>query len=159
MRFRKSAHAVYHTEYHIVWTPRYRRKILVKGVKEYLENTLYNLNDLDEDIEVKKVNVQLDHVHLVVLVPPRISVSSAIQFMKSQTGGKLREKFDFIDKAMQQKGKGMWSRGYCVSTVGMNEKMIMEYVEHQEKEAGSRLADKSQKGLSPFPYKAPSRLC
>ena len=52
MRFRKSAHAVYKTEYHIVWTPRYRRAILVKGVKEYLEKTLQNLPDLVDDIEV-----------------------------------------------------------------------------------------------------------
>jgi predicted DNA-binding protein with PD1-like motif len=55
MRFRKSTHAVYNLQYHIVWTPRYRRKILVKGVKEYLEKTLRHLDGLEEDIEVEKV--------------------------------------------------------------------------------------------------------
>ncbi|MBI5873108.1 MAG: transposase, partial [Candidatus Omnitrophica bacterium] len=52
MRFRKSNHAVYNLQYHIVWTPRYRRKILVKGIKEYVETTLKHLEGLDEDIEV-----------------------------------------------------------------------------------------------------------
>ena len=132
MRFRKGAHCVYHTEYHIVWTPRYRRRIFVKGVDIYLTNILKNLDELEGDIEVIKVNVQPDHVHLVAIIPPRLSVASVIQFMKSQSAKKLRERFEFIKKAIGR--GGMWSRGYCVSTVGMNEKAILRYVEHQEKE-------------------------
>lgn len=132
-------HAVYHTEYHIVWTPRYRRKLFVKGVKEYTEKLIMQLDTLDEDIEVKRVNVQEDHVHVVIIIPPRVSVARTVQFMKSQTGKKLREKFDYIDKAMRQKGRGMRSRGYCVSTIGLNEKMIMDYVKHQEKEDKGQL--------------------
>ena len=57
MRFRKSTHAVYNTQYHIVWTLWYRRKLLVKGVKEYLEKLFTNMDGIDEDIEVRKVNV------------------------------------------------------------------------------------------------------
>ena len=72
MRFRKSTHSVYNTQYHIVWTPRYRRKLLVKGVKEYLEKLFKNMDRLDEDIEVRKVNVQKDHVHIVIVIPPRV---------------------------------------------------------------------------------------
>ena len=72
MRFRKSTHAIYNTQYHIVWTPRYRGKLLVKGVQEYLEKLLLNMDGLDEDIEVRKVNVQDDHVHIVIVIPPRV---------------------------------------------------------------------------------------
>jgi putative transposase len=132
MRFRKGAHCVFHTEYHIVWTPRYRRRIFVKGVDRYLKNVLENLEGLEGDIEVIRVNVQRDHVHLVTIIPPRLSVASVIQFMKSQSAKKLRERFEFIGKAIGR--GGMWSRGYCVSTIGMNEKAILKYVEHQEKE-------------------------
>jgi len=132
MRFRKSSHAVYNTQYHIVWTPRYRRKILVKGVKEYLEKLLINLEGLREDIEVKKVNVQDDHVHVIAIVPPKVSVARAVQYMKTQTGKKLKERFEFMRKAIWG-SSGIWSRGYCVSTVGLNEKAIMDYVEHQWK--------------------------
>jgi len=137
MRFRSSAHSVYHTEYHIVWTPRYRRRIFVKGVDQYLENVLVNLEGLDDDIEVVKVNVQVDHVHVVTIIPPRISVASAVQYMKVESAKKLRERFEFIRQAIRR--GGMWSRGYCVSTIGLNEKAILAYVEHQEKEDKGQL--------------------
>jgi len=121
-----------HTEYHIVWAPRYRRRIFVKGVDTYLTNVLKKLEGLEGDIEVIKVNVQADHVHLVAIIPPWLSVASVIQFMKSHSAKKLRERFEFLRKAIGR--GGMWSRGYCVSTVGMNEEAILRYVEHQEKE-------------------------
>jgi len=130
MRFRRSLHAVYNTEYNIVWTPRYRRKVLVKGIKEYLEKVLMKLEGLEDDIEVLRVNVQEDHVHLVIIIPPRFSVAKVVQYMKSLTGRLLNEKFEFMRKAMYGKG-GVWSRGYCVSTIGLNEKEIMEYVKYQ----------------------------
>jgi len=137
MRFRKSSHAVYNTQYHVVWTPRYRRKILVKGVQEYLEK-LFTSIEIDEDIEVKKVNVLADHVHMVIVIPPRVSVASVIKYMKSQSGKKLKEKFDFMKKAIYGRG-GIWSRGYCVSTVGLNERAIMDYVGHQYRDDAGQL--------------------
>ena len=130
MKFRKSAHAIYRTEYHIVWTPRYRRKLLVKGVKDYLTQMLANLEGIDEDIEVISVAVRVDHVHLVIVIPPRVSVAAVVKYMKSQTGRKLKEKFDFMRKAIYGRG-GIWSRGYCISTVGLDEKTIIAYVKHQ----------------------------
>jgi len=138
MRFRKSTHAIYNLQYHIVWTPRYRRKILVKGVKEYLEKIVMQLEGLEEDIEVKKVNVQEDHMHVIIVIPPRVSIARVVQFMKSQTGKLLKERFKFINKAIYGRG-GIWSRGYCVSSVGLNEKAIMDYVEHQAKEDKGQL--------------------
>jgi len=138
MRFRKSTHAIYNTQYHIVWTPRYRRKLLVNGVKEYLEKLFTNMEGLDEDIEVRKVNVQKDHIHIVIVIPPRVSVANVIKYMKSMSGTKLKEKFEFMKKAMYGRG-GIWSRGYCVSTVGLNEKAIMDYVEYQYKEDTGQL--------------------
>ena len=96
-----------------------------------------NLDGLDDDIEVLKVNVQIDHVHLVAIVPPRLSVARAIQYMKSQSAKKLRERFEFIQKAIRR--GGIWSRGYCISTVGMKEETILRYVEHQEKEDRGQL--------------------
>jgi len=105
----------------------------VKGVKKYLEKLLSNMEELDEDIDVRKVNVQEDHVHIVMVIPPRVSVVSAVKYMKSVSGAKLKEKFEFIKKAMYGR-RGIWSRGYCVSTVGLNEKTIMDYVEYQYKE-------------------------
>ena len=138
MRFRKSTHAVYNTEYHIVWTPRYRRKLFVPGVKQYAEKLLSTPDGLDPDIEVIKVNVQLDHVHLVIVIPPRVSVAEVVQFLKSQSGKLLKARFPFLQKAIYGR-EGIWLRGYCVSGIGFTEKEILAYVTYQDHEDRGQL--------------------
>ena len=98
MKFRKSTHSVYKTEYHLVWIPRYRRKIFVSGVKQYAETILKNIPNLEPDIEVIKLNVQLDHVHMVIVVPPRVAVASVVQFIKSRSAKIIKAKFPFLEK-------------------------------------------------------------
>ena len=137
MRFRKSAHAIYKTEYHLVWIPRYRRKVFVKGVREYREKVLFHVPELDPDIEVIKVNVQEDHIHMVV-IPPKYAVARVVQYIKSRSAKALKAKFPFLKKAYYSR-EGIWSRGYCVSSIGLNEKEILAYVEHQEKEDTGQL--------------------
>src|SRR3989304_10081280 len=133
MRYRKSAHAIYKTEYHLVWIPRYRRKIFVKGVKEYAGKILSHIPEFEPDIEVIKLSVQLDHIHMVIVIPPRIAVADVVQFIKSQSAKKLKAKFPFLQKTYASK-EGIWSRGYCVSCIGFNEKENLAHVAHQEKE-------------------------
>ena len=98
MKFRKSAHAIYKTEYHLVWIPRYRRKVFVKGVKEYAEKVLSHIPELDPDIEVVKLNVQGDHVHMVVVIPPKYVVARVVQYIKSQSAKAFKTKFPFLQK-------------------------------------------------------------
>ncbi len=141
MKFRKSAHAIYKTEYHLVWIPRYRRKVFVQGVKEYAEKLLSHIPELDPDIEVVKLNVQVDHVHMVVVIPPKYAVARVVQYIKSRSAKALKAKFPFLKKVYFSRG-GIWSRGYCVSCIGLDEKEILAYVEHQEKE------DKGQRQLA-----------
>lgn len=138
MKFRKSAHALYKTEYHLVWIPRYRRKVFVKGVKQYAEKVLSHIPELAPDIEVIKLNVQVDHVHMVIVIPPRIAVARAVQYIKTQSAKELKAKFPFLQKAYSTR-EGIWSRGYCVSCIGLDEKEILAYVEHQEKEDKGQL--------------------
>ena len=139
MRFRKSAHAVYKTEYHVVWTPRYRRNLFSqKGVKDYANKILHNIENIEDDIEVIQVNVRPDHIHMVVVIPPRVSVARTVQYIKTQSSGKIKSKFSFLQKAIWGRS-GIWSRGYCVSSVGMSEKTILAYVTHQEKEDKGQL--------------------
>ena len=123
----------YYTKYHLIWIPRYRRKTLVNGVKEYVEKLLFHIPELDPDIEVVKLNAQEDHVHMVVVIPPRIAVADTIRFIKTQLSKKLKMKFPFMQKTYSRKG-GIWSRGYCISCIGLNEKEILAYIEYQEKE-------------------------
>ena len=138
MKFRKSVHAIYKTEYHLVWIPRYRRKVFVKGVKEYAEKLLAHIPDLDPDIEVVKLNVQVDHVHMVAIIPPKYAVARVVQYIKSQSAKALKAKFPFLQKAYFAR-EGIWSRGYCASCIGLDEKEILAYVEHQEKEDKGQL--------------------
>jgi len=138
MKFRKSAHAIYKTEYHLVWIPRYRRRVFVKGVREYAEKLFCHIPELDPDIEVVKVNVQADHVHMVVVIPPKYAVARVVQYIKSQSARALQAKFPFLQRVYFSK-QGIWSRGYCVSGIGLNEKEILAYVEHQEKQDKGQL--------------------
>jgi len=113
-------------------------KNLCEGVKEYTEKILSYIPEFYPDIEVVKLNVQEDHVHMVVVIPLRIAVADAIQFIKTQSAKKLKAKFPFMQKTYARKG-GIWSRGYCVSRIGLNEKEILAYVKHQEKEDKGQL--------------------
>lgn len=105
---------MYKTEYHIVWTPRYRRKLFVNNIKDEAEQYFKTMEDLHTDIEVIAVNVQPDHIHMVLCIPPRISVADVIQFMKSQSAKTFKAKYGFMQKAIWGRG-GIWSRGYFSS--------------------------------------------
>ena len=138
MKFRKNAHAIYKTEYHLVWIPRYRRNVFVKGVKEYAEKLFSHIPELDPDIEVVKLNIQVDHVHMLMVIPPKCAVARVVQYIKSQSAKALKAKFTFLRKAYFSR-EGIWSRGYCVSCIGLDEKEILAYIEHQEKEDKGQL--------------------
>ena len=133
METRRQAHAVFRCQYHVVWIPRYRYKVLTTGVKEYLLIKMDEVRKFYPEIEYLERNIQLDHVHLVISFPPKLSISQVVQIIKSNTGKALKDKFDFLKQRYYGRG-GIWSIGYFVSTVGLNEEMIMQYVKYQEKE-------------------------
>ena len=119
--------------YHIVWIPRYRYEVLVKGVDEYLLKKMDEIRKIYPEIEFVQRNIQPDHVHLVLSFPPKYSIAKVVQIIKSNTGKAMWEKFDFLRQRYYGRG-GIWSAGYFVSTVGLDEKLIERYVRHQEKE-------------------------
>ena len=111
--------------YHIVWIPRYRYKILVDGVDEYLKIKMDEVRKMYPEIEYLERNIQSDHVHIVISFPPKYSIAKVVQIIKQNTGRALYEKFEFIRKRYWGRG-GIWSVGYFVSTVGLDEKTILE---------------------------------
>ncbi len=133
MRLKKAAHAVYRTQYHIVWVTRYRRKILQKGVAEYLEKKLQEVRKYYPDWEYMAIGIDEDHVHLHMVIPPKYAVSMAVETIKKNTSRHISEKFDFL-KQVYWDNEGIWSTGFFVSTVGINEGIIRKYVQSQEKE-------------------------
>ena len=124
---------MYKTQYHIVWPTRFRRKILVKGVDQYLRIKLQEVRKYYPDWEYLEIGTDLDHVHLHMIIPPKYAVGTVIETLKKNTSRALREKFAFLSKVYWDK-KGIWAVGYFVSTVGINEGIIRRYVEMQGKE-------------------------
>ena len=134
MRLIKSAHSVYRTQYHIVWVTRYRRKILTPGIGAYLRMKIKEVRKYYEDWYFEEIGIDKDHVHVYMIIPPKYSVSKVVETIKKNTSRELKGKFsDFLSKVYWD-GGGIWSRGYFVSTVGINEEIIRRYVEMQGKE-------------------------
>jgi len=133
MKTRLSGHGAYRTEYHIVWIPKYRRRILNSGVAGYLRKLFPKILDEMPGCEIVEQNIRVDHIHTVMIIPPKYAVSAVVGQLKSQTAGKLREKFPWMDKVYWRE-KLVWSPGYFVSTVGLNEAQIIRYVKWQQRQ-------------------------
>ena len=129
MENRLSGHSVYRTEYHVVWIPKYRRKILNSGVKEYLNKLWPKILKGIPGVEILEQNIQVDHIHTIMIIPPKYSVSDVIGKIKGAS--KLREKFKWLEN-VYWKENIVWSPGYFVSTIGLNEEQIIKYVQWQE---------------------------
>jgi len=131
MEIRLSAHGAYHHQYHIVWIPKYRKKILKGELKKFIETRLFEIHDYHPEVEIEKYSVQEDHIHLVIIIPPKYSVSSIVGKIKANTSREVRIQFEWVKKVYWR--KEFWSPGYFSSTVGITKEVIKRYVEFQEK--------------------------
>lgn len=129
-RFRKLSHAIWHCQYHVVWVPKYRYRMLQGPVGQEVYNCIQVfLGHLQcEPIEL---NVQIDHVHLVAMVPPKVSISNLMGSLKGRTAIRVFKKFPYLKKKPYW-GNHFWARGYCVDTIGLDADMICRYVKYQE---------------------------
>ena len=136
MKFIKLAHCVYYCDYHMAITTKYRHEWLNEGVFAYLQDKLAEIRKHYPLINLKTVNYdqkQPDHIHLLVSIPPAMSVRSVVRIIKANTSKTLKQKFPFL-KQLYWGTDGIWSDGYFVSTVGVNEQTIKQYIENQGKE-------------------------
>jgi putative transposase len=133
MDFKKQGHCVYYNRYHLVIATKYCRKILKPGFGEYLQKLVIGIGRQIPEIEVIEVNTDKDHMHILLSIPPKMSVSEVVKAIKAKTGLYMRKKFPFLDKVYWDIN-GIWSRGYFVSTVGISESTIRKYIEMQGKE-------------------------
>ena len=131
MKIRFSAHGAYHHQYHVVWIPKYRKKVLKGEVKQFLEKKLFSIQEHHPEVEIEKFSIQVDHVHLIIVIPPKYSVSSMVGKIKANTSREIRIRFPWIKKVYWR--NEFWSVGFFSSTVGINEEIIKRYVEFQEK--------------------------
>ena len=122
MQIRHSAHGSYHHEFHIVWTPKYRKRILKGEVKRFIQEHLFEIQNYHPDVEIEKYSIREDHIHLIIIVPPRYSVSGIVGKIKTNTSREVRKRFNRIRKIYYR--DEFWSRGFFSSTVGINEEVI-----------------------------------
>ena len=134
-KYKKLSHVIYKCDYHIVWVPKYRLRILKGVIKTLIERDIRLLCDWKR-CEVQELNVREDHIHLLVSVPPKVSISKLMGVLKGKTAIKLFKSYPKL-KQKPYWGNHFWARGYFVSTVGLDEEMIRRYVKHQEKEEKS----------------------
>ena len=131
-RFQKLSHVVWHCQYHLVWTPKYRYRILGGAVGEEVDQCIRSFSTrLCCDIE--ELNVQVDHIHLVVKIPPRLSISKYMGTVKGRTAIRVFKQFPEL-KQKPYWGNHFWARGYCVDTVGLDPEMIVKYVRYQKQQ-------------------------
>lgn len=130
-KYRRLAHAVYQCTYHVVWVPKYRFRVLTGVIAELIERDIRTLCEW-KDVEVMELSVQIDHVHAVISIPPKISVSEFMGFLKGKLAIKVMKSYPQLRRKPYW-GNHFWARGYFVSTVGLNEDLIRRYVRYQEK--------------------------
>jgi putative transposase len=123
------AHVKWECKYHIVIVPKYRRKKLFGNVRKRIGKIFQQLCR-QKQIELVEGHAMPDHVHMVLSIPPKLSVAMALGYLKGKSAIQIHREFMHIRQGFT--GKHFWSRGYCVSTVGLDEAMIRAYVRHQE---------------------------
>ena len=129
-RFRKLSHTLWHCQYHIVWVPIYRYRILTGKVSTEVARCIRAFSE-QKQCEIIEMNVQVDHVHIIVMVPPKTSISEYVGTVKGRTAIRVFNKFRELKKKPYW-GNHFWARGYCVDTVGLDAEMIKKYVKYQE---------------------------
>src|SRR4030042_5779443 len=98
METRFSRHSVYPTEYHIVWITKYRRRILNLGVEAYLTRILPKVLRAMPGCEIMKYSIQVDHVHMVMIIPPKYAVSDVVGRIKGITASRLRKRYEWLKR-------------------------------------------------------------
>ena len=127
-QFKKLSHAIWQCKYHIVWCPKYRFRILEGAVGKTVQHLIKQLCDWKK-IEIIESNVQIDHIHLLLAIPPKYSISEVVGFLKGKSAIKI---FDMhLELKKRYWGRHFWAKGYCVSTVGLDEEKIKKYVKWQ----------------------------
>ncbi len=124
-------HSTWDCKYHVVFTPKYRKKALFGIVRMELRDVLHRLAR-QKGCRIEEGHLMLDHVHMLVSIPPKEAVARAIGFLKGKSSIWIAQNID--NKKQNFVGHKFWARGYYVSTVGADEATVRAYIQNQEKE-------------------------
>lgn len=129
--YSKLSHVMWDCKYHVVMVPKYRKKVFYGGLRREIGGILRDLFG-QKGVEVLEGHAMPDHIHVCVSIPPKISISSLLGFVKGKSAIIIHRRF--LGKERNMTGYHFWSRGYFVSSVGLDEEKIKAYIRNQEKE-------------------------
>jgi putative transposase len=128
-RYSKGFHTKHRLQYHLVWIPKYRRRVLQGKIAIRLKNLMYEACRMN-GWWISEMSIQDDHIHVVVQLPPQVSVAEAVQIFKGGTSRVLRKEFPEMDEFLW--GESFWADGYFAESVGqVNEEVVKKYIRGQ----------------------------
>jgi putative transposase len=128
--WQSQAHVKWECKYHVVILPKYRKKRNFKRNRRKIGRIIRELC-CQKGIGIIEGNAAVDHIHLLLSVPPKFSVAMTIGYLKGKSAVRINREIERVTGTLF--GRSFWSRGYCVSTVGLDEKKIRQYIQEQEK--------------------------
>jgi putative transposase len=128
--YRKTSHTTYDYKYHIVWITKYRKKVLSGLISERVREIIRGICK-EHEVEILKGHISQEHVHLFVSVPPHLSISKLVQYLKGKSSYKLLQENKSLSKIFW--GRHLWGRGYFVATSGnITDEIVLEYISNQD---------------------------
>ena len=124
-------HTRWDCKYHVVWIPKYRKKVLYERLRTKLGEVFHELAEQKES-KIQEGKLCVDHVHMLISIPPKLSVSSVVGYIKGKSAIYIAR--NVMGKRQNFTGQHFWARGYYVSTVGLDEDTIRAYIKHQIEE-------------------------
>ncbi|WP_444894369.1 IS200/IS605 family transposase [Microbulbifer sp. TRSA001] len=121
----------HYCSYHVVFVPKYRKKALFGALRREIGAIFRDLCR-QKGIELVEGYAMRDHIHMLLMNPPRLSVSNTVGFLKGKSAIQIFRKYKHVQRNFI--GRHFWARGYCVSTVGLDEQIVREYIKNQEVE-------------------------
>ena len=128
--WRSQAHVTWECKYHVVILPKYRQKVFYGKFRRQVGEILRELCR-QKEVELIEGNAAPDHIHMLLSVPPKYSIAHTIGFLKGKSAIHIHR--NLLKTKGTLFGRSFWARGYCVSTVGLDEDLIRDYVRNQEK--------------------------
>jgi putative transposase len=125
------SHTKWDCKYHVVFIPKYRRKVLYGELRRYLGDVFRKLA-LQKESRIEEGHLMPDHVHMMISIPPKYAVSQVVGFIKGKSAIHLARTYG--ERKRNFVGQSFWARGFFVSTVGRDEAVIREYIKNQEQE-------------------------
>ena len=130
-KYKTLQHTEWECKYHVIFIPKYRRKVLYGELRRHLGEVLRRLARQKES-EIEEGHMMADHVHMMIAIPPKFSVAQVIGFIKGKSAIHIARHFG--ERRRNFVGQHFWARGYFVSTVGRDETVIRPYIRRQEVE-------------------------